>query len=602
MDVNLSTIGSMFSPPSARSAPASRPEAPLNDDRFSPSGGHPNPATDATLPTTPPHAASEAPDRPAAEAQTDFKETLRKQTETDNSSKTSDKQETAKQSAESKIPDQSDAGQAAHSQILAAVQNKLGNTPISEPNTPQQPVRPVAGVKTQINGPPSAKTAAPTPTGHAGVATPQQQGSETALQVAVGNVSAATAVGKRTRNADLQPASAGVTVQTKSTDKASGAVQVELPHPPGVNAEKPANADKEAAPVESSTTAAPTKTPAARTKQWADQPAGQEAIKQANLAENVKATVASSRAASKSNASAGATRAVSTEAPASDGNKVSPAMDGLPDAPEKTSLSVGMSSAVSARPAQAKAAGTGAKNLARDGNDLRQPVAEPPLVSVQSGPGFSMLDSGSSILASIEHRVPSIEYRVSTSAADHAPALAAEARATTGSEQPQTTTADRHSAVGHQVLEFARSSLSRQTADKEITIHLNPPELGKVSVKFQEQGAEITGTLEVSKPQTRAEIEQALPEIIRSLADSGVAIKRLEVVLSQNEQSSGQTSRDPLLQDGFFQQQNSPHRGSYGDDQHSPQTYYGPAARGRYHTAAQVYEMLVTNTSINMLA
>lgn len=554
-------------------------------------------------PATPTHTVSEATDRPTTEGQTDFKEALRKQTKTESTAKTPDKQETAQQNAELKTQDQPNAAPAVLSQPPAAGQNKMGNTPIIEPNTPQQPVQLIDGVKTQTIGPPSAKTAAPSQIKRAGIETPQQQGIETALHVVMENVSAATAAGKQTRNADLQPASAGVTVQTKSAAKASGAVQVELPHAPGVNAEKPANAGKEATPAESSTIAVPMKTPATSTKQRADQPAGQEAAKQANLAESMKPTVASSQAAAKSNASAGATRAVSTEAPASEGNKVSPAMDGLPDAPEKTSLSAGMSSGVSARPAQAKAPGPGGKSVPHAGNDLKQPVAEPPLLNVQSGQaetgGRSALNDG---------RLPDSAHILSQttsqpSAPDPAPPLAVEARATGGSEQQaQTATAEKHPDVGHQVLESVRSSLSQQTGDKEITIHLNPPELGKVSVRFQEQGAEITGTLEVSKPQTRAEIEHALPEIIRSLADSGIAIRRLEVVLSQNEQSGSQTSRDPLLQDGFFQQQNSPHRGSYGDDQHAPQAYYGPAGRGRYHNAAQAYEMLVTNTSINMLA
>jgi len=111
-------------------------------------------------------------------------------------------------------------------------------------------------------------------------------------------------------------------------------------------------------------------------------------------------------------------------------------------------------------------------------------------------------------------------------------------------------------------------------------------------VKFQEQGDQISGTLEVSKAQTRAEIEQALPEIIRSLADSGVAIRRLEVVLSQNEQSGNQGTKDPLLQDGTFQQRDSANPGQSGHEQQTS-TYYDPKATGRYRyqNAADPYEM-----------
>ncbi|MHC4356171.1 MAG: flagellar hook-length control protein FliK, partial [Planctomycetota bacterium] len=190
-----------------------------------------------------------------------------------------------------------------------------------------------------------------------------------------------------------------------------------------------------------------------------------------------------------------------------------------------------------------------------------------------------------------------------TAAAEQAPIFAVETEPATSSEQPQTTPGDPLAAVGNQVLESVRSSLSQQTGDKEITIQLNPPELGKVSVKFQQQGAEITGTLEVSKAQTRTEIEQVLPEIIRSLADSGVAIKRIEVVLSQDEESDQHGSRDPLLQDSAFGQRDSANPGQSGDEQQTTQTYYGPTGRSacQYQNAADLHDMLVTNTSIDML-
>ncbi|HEW79723.1 MAG TPA: flagellar hook-length control protein FliK, partial [Phycisphaerales bacterium] len=68
---------------------------------------------------------------------------------------------------------------------------------------------------------------------------------------------------------------------------------------------------------------------------------------------------------------------------------------------------------------------------------------------------------------------------------------------------------------------------SLRLGEGQITIRLNPPELGKVFIKFQEQQGQITGLLEVSKIQTRAQIQQALPQIIRNLADSGIQIKRL---------------------------------------------------------------------------
>ena len=88
--------------------------------------------------------------------------------------------------------------------------------------------------------------------------------------------------------------------------------------------------------------------------------------------------------------------------------------------------------------------------------------------------------------------------------------------------------------VSEQIQESLRASLARP--DQHITIRLNPPELGTVLIKFREQDSQITGILEVSKAQTRAEIQQALPEIVRSLQELGVNIRRLEVVLTTGQE------------------------------------------------------------------
>lgn len=190
-----------------------------------------------------------------------------------------------------------------------------------------------------------------------------------------------------------------------------------------------------------------------------------------------------------------------------------------------------------------------------------------------------------------------------TSFTEQTNTFTAAAETTNISAQSQSITDNGPAPIGNQILEAVRSSMSNQNGDKEITIQLNPPELGKVSVKFQEQGTEITGTLEVSKAQTRAEIEHALPEMLRGLADSGVAIKRLEVVLSQDNQPGQQSARDPLFQDGQFQQQDHSNPGQSDERQHTTQTSYGPTARSRYQysSTSDPYEMLVTNNSINML-
>jgi flagellar hook-length control protein FliK len=97
--------------------------------------------------------------------------------------------------------------------------------------------------------------------------------------------------------------------------------------------------------------------------------------------------------------------------------------------------------------------------------------------------------------------------------------------------------------IGEQIQGTINSSLRR--GDQQITIHLNPPELGRVFIKFREQQGQITGLLQVDKIQTRHEIEQALPQIVRNLADLGVQIKRLEVTLT--DQPHQQPYKDQLF-------------------------------------------------------
>jgi flagellar hook-length control protein FliK len=103
---------------------------------------------------------------------------------------------------------------------------------------------------------------------------------------------------------------------------------------------------------------------------------------------------------------------------------------------------------------------------------------------------------------------------------------------------------DNVASIREQIYQSVRSSI--QQGDSQITIRLNPPELGQVSVKFSERGNELTGLLEATNPQTRAEIRQAIPEIIRSLEESGINIKRIDVMLSDSPRQSAQqqSSRD----------------------------------------------------------
>jgi flagellar hook-length control protein FliK len=172
-------------------------------------------------------------------------------------------------------------------------------------------------------------------------------------------------------------------------------------------------------------------------------------------------------------------------------------------------------------------------------------------------------------------------------------------------ELPNQTSPDSISAsVGQQIQESVRSSFSQEGQNQQITIQLNPPELGKVLIKFQEQDNQITGLLEVSKTQTRIEIEQAIPQIIRGLQDSGIQIKRLDVTLSQREQPDQGALRDSAsggLQNGWAQQQ-------YPTDPYMDRNNLNAGEVNEWLTnnnndqnISELQESLTTDGSINML-
>ncbi len=107
--------------------------------------------------------------------------------------------------------------------------------------------------------------------------------------------------------------------------------------------------------------------------------------------------------------------------------------------------------------------------------------------------------------------------------------------------------------IGEQILDSMRASLAR--GDKQITIRLRPPELGTVLVRFREDGKHITGLLEVGKSDIRHEVEQALPQVLRSLHDAGVHVRRFEVVTS--DQGQRDFARDQMHQGTWSQQYGS---------------------------------------------
>ena len=574
MDVSLLTIGNMLGQPDGPVQVGPRPGAPSRDTRFSTARQHSRPPTDSARPAHRHHARAETPGEPASERRRDFKEAIDKQTRPGKPEEASDNRQPKRQNAESANSDQSDAASPVVVQSPADGEgNKEAASSASEPKASQQLAQLIEGVKTEKATPNVAESPEPSEIKLSGTAQKKQPGSDA--------VAANASLAKQIRSEVKPSVSDGALAGVKAAAKSSNAPQL-TPETSVAGDARTANTGKEHTIAADSLPAVDAKTPVASAAATTDKISPDSGVQTPKMDESP------------------AVQSVQTQKPSiPKTDQVAPDSD---KAPGTTQEPLPTTEAEPVRQAPTRPIATSGKNSGNLGNNTENPASEP--AQVQTGTAHAGTDGGSDAggkplpdSAQILSQTPS-----QTAVTGQAPISAVEAETMTTSEQPQTTPVHQLGPVGNQVLESVRSSLSQQTGDKEITIQLHPPELGKVSVKFQEQGAEITGTLEVSKAQTKTEIEQVLPEMIRSLADSGVAIKRLEVVLSQNEESNQQSSREPLLQNGEFGQRDSANPGQSGGQQ-TAQTYYGPTGHTayQYQTAADIHDMLVTNTSIDML-
>jgi flagellar hook-length control protein FliK len=154
-----------------------------------------------------------------------------------------------------------------------------------------------------------------------------------------------------------------------------------------------------------------------------------------------------------------------------------------------------------------------------------------------------------------------------------------------------------NTSVSEQIQGSIQSSFRQ--GDQQITIRLNPPELGKVTIKFHEQQDQLTGMLQVSKTQTKYEIQQALPEIIQNLQNMGIQVKKLEVVMSEPDFTGQQAYNNQSLQDGSAGHQAGTHENTPGG---TVTTYEWLTSNSGYSQAPQLQQgTQITDKSINML-
>jgi len=81
-----------------------------------------------------------------------------------------------------------------------------------------------------------------------------------------------------------------------------------------------------------------------------------------------------------------------------------------------------------------------------------------------------------------------------------------------------------------QIIENIRQAI--QNGQRDLTINLNPPELGRVRMRMYTEGNEIRGRLEVDNPRSFNEIRQQAELLTQRLVGEGIMLRRLDVHLS----------------------------------------------------------------------
>ena len=131
--------------------------------------------------------------------------------------------------------------------------------------------------------------------------------------------------------------------------------------------------------------------------------------------------------------------------------------------------------------------------------------------------------------------------------------------------------------ISKQIADSIKSAAN--TGEKEITVRLNPAELGKVVIKVSGEHSQITTIIEASNPETKSQLQEAFGQVAKNLADAGITLKHFEVrsaqqsaggfesAFSQSGQSSqsGHGGNNPAGQ--FFQNQNPADSGFYYQSQ-----------------------------------
>lgn len=594
MNANLLTIDNMFAGTPRTTSVPSKPDAAGRDTKFSVIPDDKPPQVKAPETTTTDNIPPDAPEQPIDKPQQDFSRTLPEEATTEAPRKVENSTKSTEQGASSDTAGQPDAVQSWLAQNSVPVgQDKEGAATTIGAKAGRQLAQLLANSKTEKPPPVTGQAAKSdeikllltADKGQLGLKTvlPETSNGQRGLKAVLPNTSrimpaAGTRLGTG-ENADKIAVSGKTAADTKGLTNRGNAREL-MPEAAANTSGKTATAGQKPTIADTLPVADTQKAPA---------PSTRDLTLEAQVDDNGKAT----------NAAGEATTAKTSV----------PTVQAKPSETQPQPVGIESGKPVPTTKPDAKAAApqTRSKALDPDGEEsvqAKNDLSAPPTVRKSNAteletPTGQTKGRGSS--TSNNGPNPNLEQMLShnnpqTPIAEQSPASAAKTP-----NPPGQASTDVSADIGKQILESVQTSLSQQGGDRQITVRLNPPELGKVFIRFQEQDSQLTGLLEVSKTQTRLEIEQALPQIIRNLTDCGIQIRRLDVVLSNGERSEQDAPEDQSLQNNGTQQQDSANPETRREDPNAGEISEWLANNNGYQSISEWQEMLVTDGSINML-
>ena len=148
--------------------------------------------------------------------------------------------------------------------------------------------------------------------------------------------------------------------------------------------------------------------------------------------------------------------------------------------------------------------------------------------------------------------------------------------------------------AAHQVTEQVR--LAGPQVGQRVVVRLNPPELGRVRLTLRGGRGGIRGTLEVDNVRTLAELRNATPPMIERLAESGIQLRHLDLILSGQNQGNSPNTSGSSLRDGALAQQQNQNGQAHGGRARQDDSADGSAEGGAGRTAPGY----VSDDSINV--